>query len=363
MYRRQTRSQNNETPEFENLPTPKNKETPTTHSPTSTIVETPSLSNDTLMKDTQESPIVVNLNKKFSEILQNNTLPTDTDELLKELIRSNYLISQQNETILNRITSLERKTDQRIEVIMDSMTKMKEELKQTIESQQFLDQKYEEQKTQISKLEAKVKSLCTDMSDKEITINQLKERLKLAEASFLSNKSSINALEQYGRREMINISGIPRTNNEDTDEIVFNITDQLGLDLYLDDIEVSHRTSSKDNAPIIVKFNSRRTRDEVWNLRYKLKNIKASDIGFDSNNSIYFNESLTEHNRSIFKTAWDNLKSPSHFERVTTENGITCVWKTFNKEHKSEKIIIRTKNDIFKLVPKGPNQNKNKSKK
>ena len=90
----------------------------------------------------------------------------------------------------------------------------------------ILDVKYEEQKTQLSKLEAKVKSLCSDMNDKEMTINQLKERLKLAEAYFLSNKSDINALEQYGRREMINFSGIPRTNNEDTDEIVFNITDK-----------------------------------------------------------------------------------------------------------------------------------------
>ncbi|XP_066920569.1 uncharacterized protein [Clytia hemisphaerica] len=241
---------------------------------------------------------------------------------------------------------------------------MKEELYQSIKSQQFLDTKYEEQKVQLSKLETKVKSLCTDISDKEVTINQLKERLKLTEASFLSNKSDINALEQYGRREMINISGIPRKNNEDTDKIVFNITDKLGIDLYLDDIEVTHRTSPKINAPIIVKFNSRRTRDEVWNLRYKLKNLKASDFGFDSNNSIYFNESLTEHNRSIFKTTWDNLKIPGHFDRVTTENGITCARKTFNKEHKSEKVIIRTKNDIFKLVPKGPHQDKtNKSKK
>ncbi|XP_066931698.1 putative leucine-rich repeat-containing protein DDB_G0290503 [Clytia hemisphaerica] len=305
MYKRQTRRQNNQTPENttpdnqQNTATKSKCQTPTAISPKIAIMDTPSLPNDTL-SDTQESPTVANLDKKFSDIIQNKTL--STDELLKELIRSNYLISQQNETILSRITCLENKTNQRIEKIVDSMKNMKEELYQSIQSQRFLDTKYEEQKVQLSRLETKVKSLCTDISDKEMTINQLKERLKLTEASFLSNKSDINALEQYGRREMINISGIPRKNNEDTDKIVFNITDKLGIDLYLDDIEVTHRTSPKINAPIIVKFNSRRTRDEVWNFRYKLKNLKASDFGFDSNNSVYFNESLTEHNRSIFKT-------------------------------------------------------------
>ncbi|XP_066935308.1 uncharacterized protein [Clytia hemisphaerica] len=211
MYKRQTRRQNNQTPENttpdnqQNTATKSKCQTPTAISPKIAIMDTPSLPNDTL-SDTQESPTVANLDKKFSDILQNKTL--STDELLKELIRSNYLISQQNETILSRITCLENKTNQRIEKIVDSMKNMKEELYQSIKSQQFLDTKYEEQKVQLSRLETKVKSLCTDISDKEMTINQLKERLKLTEASFLSNKSDINALEQYGRREMINISGI-----------------------------------------------------------------------------------------------------------------------------------------------------------
>ena len=92
-------------------------------------------------------------------------------------------------------------------------------------------------------------------------LDQYKERLRKYEDKLKLNQNQINNLEQYGRRQMINIFRVPRSDNEDTDEIVLDIAGKLGFDLYHEDIEVSHRTSSKNNAPIIVKFSSRRIRD------------------------------------------------------------------------------------------------------
>ncbi len=352
---RKHRRRNSTTPHQK---TPNNNNiTPKSTTSTNGIGITPSPFTEELSQ-TQASPPVVNLNKRFNELIKGNENIT-TDELLKEVLLSNERIAKQNEDILKKMESVERNTNRRIEEIIDSMTSMKEELVKVIESQQFLDAKYEKQKEQITKLENKIASMSTDICDKEITIKQLSERIKKEEAASKQNESAINALEQYGRRQMINISGVPRQNNEDTDDIVFDLlVNKLGLDLYLDDVEITHRTSSKPTAPIIVKFNSRRIRDEVWNSRYKLKHVKASDLGFNSNNPIYFNESLTERNRIIFKSAWDTLKKPGHFDRVITENGITYAWQKYSKDSKSEKIIIKSKNDIPNLLLDRPPQNK-----
>ena len=164
------------------------------------------------------------------------------------------------------------------------------------------------------------------------------------------NQANINDLEQYGRREMLNIFGVPRRDNEKTDEIVLDIADKLGFDLYDEDIEVSHRTSSKPTAPIIVKFNSRKVRDMLYDARLDLKYISSKDIGFNEEHSLYFNESLTEVNRELFKEAWKSLKKSGLYERVITLNGITYAWKKYSKDSKSEKQIIRSKSDIIRLA-------------
>ena len=72
-------------------------------------------------------------------------------------------------------------------------------------------------------------------------------------------QGALNDLEQYGRRNMVDIGGIPRKKDEDTDDIVFKIAKKLDMTVKKDDIEISHRTSANKDAPIIVKFISRRT--------------------------------------------------------------------------------------------------------
>ncbi|XP_066928189.1 uncharacterized protein [Clytia hemisphaerica] len=274
----------------------------------------------------------------------------------QELIIQNQEIIKQNQDILSRMTALELSTDRRIKEIIESLTNTKHEVTKVIESQGFLDAKYESQKADIIKMDTKIKSMDTDAIQRDLRINKLKNHVKKSEQALDHVNFALNDLEQYGRKEMMNISGVPRLNNEDTDKIVMDIANKIGVDLKIEDFGVSHRTSEKGTAPIIVKFNSRRKRNDMWNARWNLKNVKTSNIGFNVNNSIYFNESLTEYNRSIFKKAWDGLKRSKLYDRVITENGITYAWKTYNKEHKSEKLMLREEVDIDELVPKKAGQ-------
>lgn len=312
------------------------------------------------------SPAVVDLNKKFESILNTEGLDGLPDvfttpvqsldrgqdgsdkEVTFDMILSIYKI---NKCIMGKIASLEHLHQSRFDQIVSGMKILKDEVEDITKSQSLINSKFETQAKEIKNIQNKIKSMATENKQKDNEIDQIKERLRKLEEKNKESRSKINELEQYGRREMFNIFGVPRKDNENTDDIVFNIADQLGFDLYEDDIEVTHRTSTKPTAPIIVKFNNRRLRNLMYEARWDLKRITTKDLGFLEENSIFFNESLTDTNRTIFKDAWRNLKQTKLFDRVITQNGITYAWKTYNKNTKSEKKVILSQSDIIKLVP------------
>ena len=130
------------------------------------------------------------------------------------------------------------------------------------------------------------------------------------EKSLATARQEINNLEQYGRRMMCVVKGIPRFKKESTDDIIMNISRHLNVNIKKSDIDISHRTSSKDDADIIVKFDSRKSRNLFYEGRKKMKDIPTTttDLGYTVNNKIYINESLTAINGDLFKFAREQLK-------------------------------------------------------
>ena len=91
-----------------------------------------------------------------------------------------------------------------------------------------------------------------------------------------------------------------------------------------DDIQACHRTSTKDTAPIIVKFKHRPDRNQLMEARKKSKDITKVDLGFelkDANGKgkIFINESLTHRNKVLFRKAREK-KVELNFEYVWTHN-------------------------------------------
>ena len=88
-------------------------------------------------------------------------------------------------------------------------------------------------------------------------------------------------MEQYSRRDCLEIRGIPQSQEEDTDEIVKKVGELIDVDLNCEDISVSHRLSDgtrtrsdgvhiKRVPAIIVKFTKRsdlREKEDSKNLR------------------------------------------------------------------------------------------------
>eukprot|EP00794_Sanderia_malayensis_P007641 gene7640-8482_t len=59
---------------------------------------------------------------------------------------------------------------------------------------------------------------------------------------------AIDDLEQHGRRSMVEVSGIPRLQNENCEALIIEIGKKIGIEIKHDDIEASHRNSRKEDA-------------------------------------------------------------------------------------------------------------------
>ncbi|MEW8546212.1 MAG: hypothetical protein AB2693_22060, partial [Candidatus Thiodiazotropha sp.] len=105
-------------------------------------------------------------------------------------------------------------------------------------------------------------------------------------------EASNDALEQYSRRNSVRISGIPQTEQENTDKIVLDIAKSMDVPLVITDIDRSHRVGSDRNSrrDILVKFVSYRARQSLLTVRKKLRNTEGMK-------NIFINEDLTA-NRS-----------------------------------------------------------------
>ena len=78
----------------------------------------------------------------------------------------------------------------------------------------------------------------------------------------------------------------------------------------------------------------------------KTKEITTKTLGFDTENKIYVNESLTQTNGHLFKTARLKLQKSNKCKYVWTVNGVVKAQRTDNSETKT----LRTEEAINKLA-------------
>lgn len=150
-------------------------------------------------------------------------------------------------------------------------------------------------------------------------------------------KTEVDDQEQYGRRECLELRGIPVSDSlhENTDDLVQSVGKVLDIDIQDSDISVSHRlpisksnTSRTSPAAIIVKFTNRKIRDNLYRSRLKLKDFDIGDIGFGryGNDKIYIQESLTAKRRKLFNQCLAARKK-YHYKFIWTYYGTVYLRK------------------------------------
>lgn len=175
-------------------------------------------------------------------------------------------------------------------------------------------------------------------------------------------------MEQYSRRECVEISGIAEVKDENTDDILIKVGSLIGLDLTKNDISVSHRlpkasysaavrerpqasSNTSSRAPnIIVKFVRRETRDHFYKGRKLLrdKSTRDLDLARYSENKIYISENLTQANKDLFKESL-KVKKDLKYKFIWTFYGRTYL----RKDSESPAVAILKKSDLDILKQDG----------
>jgi len=168
-------------------------------------------------------------------------------------------------------------------------------------------------------------------------------------------------LEQYGRRENLEIHGVPVSSGDNTNQIVHKVAKIMDVRLSESQISTSHRLlvsqKVKNKSPvrkgndylqhpsIIVQFSNRDKRNELLAKR-KMLSSATTDLksAFGVSTIITIRENLTPK-RNVLYNAANVVKKQQNFQFLWTSQGRIC----FRKDLKSKIIIVSSFSDLHKF--------------
>ncbi|XP_039299185.1 uncharacterized protein LOC120355022 [Nilaparvata lugens] len=162
------------------------------------------------------------------------------------------------------------------------------------------------------------------IKDQQTTINEL-----LSENATLNKRLDAVELhadrnEQYSRRNLLEIHGIPSIPNEDVVGTVLSVCRSVGLDFKRQSIIGCHRLKKRNNRPsagIVVKFLCRDDAEALLQKRKVKHNLNTEHIGIGGQAMpIYINRSMTERRRQLFAKA----------KKLQRDKGFRYVWADRN---------------------------------
>ena len=142
---------------------------------------------------------------------------------------------------------------------------LKTEIVQMKENQSFLSEKYDcvnEDYNKLKKINAEQKAEITALKSESSDLKNTR----------INEIEKIDNLEQYGRRQNLEIAGVTVQNGEDTNAVVMEVAKLLDVDILPSHISTSHRLPKKISQngnvtctpPIIVRFTNRDIRNKVY---------------------------------------------------------------------------------------------------
>ena len=124
-------------------------------------------------------------------------------------------------------------------------------------------------------------------------------------------------LEQYTRKQSLEICGIPASAYASTEEAVLKIAGVLDFTMSAEDINFSHKIKGNGAATILVKFQSNKAKSRLYKARTKLNTLRLTDIFTDVSTAtrvaagtgrLFINENLTSYRKDLLRKANDKRK-------------------------------------------------------
>ncbi|XP_077969959.1 uncharacterized protein LOC144424485 [Styela clava] len=167
------------------------------------------------------------------------------------------------------------------------------------------------------------------VSKQVASIAKLQQSLSFIEEELETVAEGQEHFEQYGRRQNLEITGLPFEKNENTNQKVIEVAKLLNVKLSQEDISTPHRLAAGEKSPVIVQFCRRDKRNEIFRK-------KANLIKENGGKKIFINESFTEWQRFLFNEA-RLLKDKFKYKYIWTHSGNVYVRK--NESANSLKIL------------------------
>ena len=131
---------------------------------------------------------------------------------------------------------------------------------------------------------------------------KLQNKVKKLEEQLLEIDQKNNHLDQYSRRNNLEIQGIPANITDDKLEgKVIDIFSCLGIEVKGSDIEDCHRFGSTNPKNTIVRFVNPKFCYQALDKKMDLHKLDSRRLGFNPVKTLYFSENLTPTNQLL---AW-----------------------------------------------------------
>ena len=159
---------------------------------------------------------------------------------------------------------------------------------------------------------------------------QLEKRVALIE-------SSHDALEQYGRRNNLVISGIPDSvQNSDLELTVASVLSDIDINVELKEVEDCHRIGKSNNGSkkTIIRFINRKYCKKALLKRKQLERIDLKKHKFVSDTRIFINENLKVKNEHLAFNC-RSLKKRNYIFGIFTKNGTVYI-----KENENSRPVV-----------------------
>lgn len=177
---------------------------------------------------------------------------------------------------------------------------------------------------------------------KENIIQSLKEENETLRERIHNLETRVEDLEQYSRRTCLKVSGVPEDKEEDTDKIILNIANDIGVNLKPEEINRSHRLpNSKNRSPrdIVVRLTTYNKRLALIKARKQLRkpNMKQS---------VFINEHLTKQRGDLAYNA-RQLKRKGTIHDTWTRDGKIFVKGTIKGQLQIRGITRQEELDMY----------------
>lgn len=202
------------------------------------------------------------------------------------------------------------------------------------------------------KIEENTQTLKRGMESIENYIKEI-EQLKCENVSLKSKvvdlETRIDELENYSRRNCLEIQGVPEEENENVAEIIKSVGKALNVTIKDEMIDACHRIGRRNDRErprgIIVKFVRRMDKEQLmYRRKEKKRDFSTRHLNLPTDLPIYLNDSLSPTKRKLLGQA-RLIKREKAYKYLWLRNGHILL----RKQEGSEVVEVKTQADLSKL--------------